>query len=252
MRKILALFIVAILILLFSLIYTFILFIWHWRLPYQDRKVFKWIKSRRLYHFVEPYHAPYVPKHRYWTGLLLFIRIALYLTFALNVSSDPGVNLFAIVLSTACIFFLKGLYGEIYKNNAIDKIEMICYLNLDTFSAMWLYLLDGGNQMANYVSTYISGAITFVLLFGIIIYHVFTESRCKGLRKWKRRGVAHDNNDRANCESSGHSLVKTTCSIVIDPRGVTKRFTLTDSVSSLICCIMIPLYQKSMDQLLNY
>ena len=107
--KHIALFIVAILILLFSLIYTFILFIWQWRLPCQDRKVFKWIKSRRLHHFVEPYHAPYVPNHRYWTGLLLFTRIALYLTFALNVSGDPGVNLFAIIVSTACIFFLKGL-----------------------------------------------------------------------------------------------------------------------------------------------
>jgi hypothetical protein len=224
--KHIVLFIVGILILIFSLPYTFMLFFWQWRLPYQDEAIFKWIKSRRLAHFVEPYHAPYLPEHRYWTGLLLFTRIALYLIFALNTSSDPGVNLLAIVISIAGILSLKGLYGKIYKNSAVDKIEMICYLNVGTFSAARLYLLEGDNQKAIDASTYISGAITVTLLFGIIIYHIFTESCCKGLKKCRKQGIQRipldaSTSDKAETTATvaGQSLLKATCSVVEAPKG---------------------------------
>ena len=180
--------------------------------------MFKWVRSQWLYHFVEPYHAPYVSKHRYWTGLLLFIRIALYLTFALNVLGDPGVNLFAVIVFIACIFFLKGCYGEIYKKSAVDKIEMICYLNLGIFSATQLYLLEGGNQKAIDASACISGIVTLVLLLVVMFYHVHSEFCCKRFMKWKHREVTNDKSDIANSESIGQSLVKATCSIVERPK----------------------------------
>ena len=96
--KHIVLFIAAILILILSIAYTSLLFFWQWLLHHQNKSVFKWVMSQRLCHFIEPYHAPYEFKHRYWTGLLLFARVALYLVFALNVSGDPGVNLLAIIL----------------------------------------------------------------------------------------------------------------------------------------------------------
>ena len=79
--------------------------------------------SQRLCHFIEPYHAPYEFMHRYWTGLLLFARVALYLVFALNVSGDPGVNLLATIVLTGGILFLKGHFGRIYKTNTVHMIE---------------------------------------------------------------------------------------------------------------------------------
>ena len=64
----------------------------------------------------EPYHALYVSKHHYWTGLLHFIRIVFYLVFALNVSGDPGVNLQAITTTVLCLLSLKGQFGQVYKS----------------------------------------------------------------------------------------------------------------------------------------
>ena len=86
--------------------------------------IFKWVISQQLCHFIEPYHAPYVPKHRYWTGLLLFIRFALYLVFALNVSGDPGVNLLAIITSVVGLFMVKGQFGRVYQSAFVDAIEI--------------------------------------------------------------------------------------------------------------------------------
>ena len=67
------LFIVAILILLAGATYTTIVFAWQWILG------LKWVKATKLSLFIHTYHAPYTPKHHYWTGLLLIAWIALYI-----------------------------------------------------------------------------------------------------------------------------------------------------------------------------
>ena len=98
-----ALFVVAVIILIVGIVYTLLLFSWQWLLYYQDKLLFKWVRNHKLCHFFEPYHAPYSIKHRYWTGLLLLARVSLYLVFALNVSGDPSVNLLAIVAMGSCL-----------------------------------------------------------------------------------------------------------------------------------------------------
>ena len=178
--KHIALLILSIFILLLSIAYTFLLFFWQWLLHHQDKIVLKWINYQRLCHFIEPYHAPYIFKHRYWTGLLLFARVALYLVFALNVSGDPGVNLLAIILITGNLIFLKGFIGKIYKNWVVEIVEMICYLNIALFSATILYTREA--ERSHTFTAYISGSITFALFLVVLIYHVFTEML---LKLWK-------------------------------------------------------------------
>ena len=58
--------------------------------------------------FLEPYHAPYTFKHRYWTGLLLLIHAMLYIISAAKVSCDPAVNLLAIGIAMIGLLLLKG------------------------------------------------------------------------------------------------------------------------------------------------
>ena len=73
-RKHIVLWAVAAVILVVGIFYTAILFSWQWLLYYQHKRIFKWIvKSQRLCMFVEPNHAPYAFKHRYWAGLLLLV-----------------------------------------------------------------------------------------------------------------------------------------------------------------------------------
>ena len=129
--------------------------------------IFKWIISWQLCHFIEPYHAPYVPKHRYWTGLLLFIRFALYLVFALNVSGDPGVNLLASVVG---LFIIKGQFGRVYQSVFVDVIEVASYVNLSVLSTIKLKFED--TRIVS-IASHISGAFTVILLAVIISYHMY-------------------------------------------------------------------------------
>ena len=97
------LWIVAAIISLAGLFYTIVLLLWQWLLYYQHKFIFRWIQSQRLRMFVEPYHAPYAFKHRYWTGLLLFVRVIAHVISATDhadVSGDRGVTLLAIGIIT--------------------------------------------------------------------------------------------------------------------------------------------------------
>ena len=78
--------------------------------------------NQKLQVFIETHHAPFTPKYRYWTGLLLIVRASLYLIAAANiyVSNDPQLALYAIISTVSCMFFLRcffqnGAYTENYQ-----------------------------------------------------------------------------------------------------------------------------------------
>ena len=175
--KHLLLFFAAIIVLLTGVVYTLLLLFWQW-LP--QNRFFKWVSTyHKLYLFLEPYHAPYAFKYRYWTGLLLLLRVILYTASALNISSAPGVDLLITGLVMICLTLFKGyvgIHGRIYRKWPVDIIETTCYVNILILSFVSLYTLEAKqNQVA---VAYISGTITLLLLLLIVFYHIFTETCC--------------------------------------------------------------------------
>ena len=171
---------ISILLLLLCVVYITLVFSWQWLLRYRDRAIFNWVKYQKLRHFLEPYHAPYNGKYRYWTGLLLFVRAFLYIIAALNFSLDPRVELMSVILIVGGLILLKGVIAKrVYKNWLIDIMEVGIYFNLVAFPALTWYNLDfGGNQVA---VAYTSVMITFILLLVVIVFHVLRYTR---LYKW--------------------------------------------------------------------
>ena len=156
----------------------------------------KWVNYQPLCHFVRVYHAPYISKYRYWSGLLLFTRIALYLVFALNVSGDPGVNLLAINISVISLLILKAYLGQIYEKSFIDLTEISCYANLGIFSTVKLNFQDGKTVT---IAAHISGTFTVVLLVVIISYHslyLILNSKCSKRCVNVTESQFHGNDDR--------------------------------------------------------
>lgn len=185
--KHIALFILGILILFIGILYTFLLFSWQWLLRGQKHKLLKWIGHPKLHHFIEPYHAPYAFKHRYWTGLLLLARVVLYLIFALNKSGDPRVNLVAISVVSCCLMFLKGLVARVYKHWIVEAFSMTCYLNMALLSVSTFFSLE--NWSIQSVFAFISGSVMILLLLLVISYHMFTKICLKVVRKLIKQSV---------------------------------------------------------------
>ena len=182
--KHIGLFVIAVLILFAGIFYTTILMLWQWFLRLSDKKMFAWIKNQKLCHFIEPYHAPYAFKYRYWTGLLLLVRVILYIIFTTNFKGDPQLPLLAIIFVVgALVFFKRGLAAKIYKNRPVDILETIMYFNLIAFSALTSYYIDEERSKAAIATTSVS--ITFILLMIVIAFHVYKYSCIRTIIKKK-------------------------------------------------------------------
>ena len=169
-----------VLVLISCIIFTALVFSWQWLPQYQDKTIFKWVRYQKLRLFLEPYHAPYTAKYRFWTGLLLFVRVLLFLISLLNFSLDPRIDLMAVIFIVGGLILLKGVTAKrVYRNWPLDVMETAIYFNLVAFSTLTWYNLDfGGNQVA---VAYTSVMIIFTLLLGIIVFHVLRYTR---LYKW--------------------------------------------------------------------
>ena len=168
------LFIAAVLILLVGSVYTALLFSWQWLLYLPRWRIFRWSRNPKIQTFIETYHTPYTPKHRYWTGLLLIVRIILYLVAAANVSNNPTVALTAIIFTVMCIYTLVLLIGSrLYRKWPMNVLEPLFYLNILSLATFTWYSL--ANPASNHkAAAYTSVILAFTVLLLIILYHVYT------------------------------------------------------------------------------
>ena len=168
------LFLVSVLLLLISLVYTVLLFTWQWLLYLPRWRIFNWSTNPKIQTFIETYHKPYTPKHRYWTGLLLIVRIILHLAAAINITNDPKLALTAISVAVCSIFALSNLAGSrLYRKWPVDILETASYFNILMFVLFTWYTLDGQDRDKEAVA-YTSVSITFALLLLVVLYHVYT------------------------------------------------------------------------------
>ena len=168
------LFVAAVLIILVGLVYTALLFSWQCLLHLPRWRIFKWSRNPKIQTFIEMYHMPYTPKHRYWTGLLLIVRFVLYLVAAINVSNDPTVALTAISYTICFVILLKVSIGSLsksYRKWPVDVLET--YLNI-LFLVTFTWYSHGAQVSNQVVATYTSVTITIAFLLLIILYHVYT------------------------------------------------------------------------------
>ena len=168
-----ALVIVALLIILVGVPYTILLLLWQWIVRAPSWKVFKWTRNTKLNAFIAVYHVPYNSKYRYWTGLLLLVRVILYITASVTVSANPEVSLLATNILVGSLFLLKSIINlKVYKKSIMDIVETIVYFNLLALAAFSMYNFKADLKKQAAVA-YTSTIITFLLLVGVIAYHVY-------------------------------------------------------------------------------
>ena len=173
------LFLVAVIVFFFLFLpYTLLLLFGQWLQAISHLKLFSWVNSARLKPIIDSYHTPYKAKHRYWPGLLLVLRSALYALY----QRDPSINLLAILVGAGILQLWAWVSGGIYKNWCLDALEGSFVLNLIVLSVATYHVqLSGGNQL---VVWYTSVSIAFATFIGILAYHIFQQLRHTKL--WKK------------------------------------------------------------------
>ena len=135
-------------------------------------KAFRWVN--RLKPFLDAYQGPYSDKFRFWTGLLLILRIVLFIIDASNYGNDPSMSFFCtigVIIPLAMVLVKTG----VYRHTLANCIELLSLLNLMIlFAVSWLTTTTGylkWHPIREY-ATYISVAVTMLAFIGIILYQL--------------------------------------------------------------------------------
>ena len=170
--KIILFVLVALLIILVGLPYTILLLLWQWIIRAPRWKVFNLTRNTKLNAFIATYHVPYNSKYRYWTGLLLLVRVVLYVTAFVTVSVNPQTFPLIIIILIGGLFLFKGVFGlRVYKNSLVNIVDTVLYFNLLALAGFTLYDFKADSTKQTAVA-YTSTIITFILFIGSIYYHL--------------------------------------------------------------------------------
>ena len=210
------LFVAALLSLTFLFLpFTLLLFLGQWLQMLQAKtewRILSWINKPTFRTFLDAYHAPYTSSHRYWTGLLLWVRCILFIIIASPSAGDSRADLFAVSSAVVGLITFAFATAGIYRNRYFGILEVSFFLNLVLLATATNYIqAAGGNQAA---VTLISLSIAFTTFAGIVIYHIFLQSR--GTRMWlkvssiyKSRFSKQSNNIKEEIESHEASVTTT-------------------------------------------
>ena len=163
------LFMAALVLLIFvSFPFTMVLLCTQCMQRLSNKRILSWVT--KLQPLFDAYTGPYKIKHRYWTGLLLLVRVCLFLVFSLNMIGNRMINLLAVCIVMSCLLAYLSLVGGVYKLWWLNVIETAFILNLLILSLGSFYQINTGSSIKPV--SYTSTGIAFVVFIGILIYHV--------------------------------------------------------------------------------
>ena len=221
--KHIALFLAALLTLLvFLLPYTLLLTVGQWLQANSNRRFFHWINKPRIKPFFDAYQAPYRDQHRYWTGLMLCLRCALFLVFAFNTQADPSINLLAISSAAFGLTLVTRYTGAVYSKLHVDILEASFILNVGILAIATYYLKHAVVPVDQAAVAYTSVGIAFVTFIGVVFYHTYQQiwpklqQRIHHLRDHLHKNCSNSEEER-NATSETPILAAPTTTIVDRP-----------------------------------
>ena len=125
----------------------------------------------KLKPLLDAYQGPYKDKFRYWTGLMLLLRVVLFIVFAGNVLGKPEINLFAVIVSILLLVAFYWNAGGVYKKALWNTTESFYLLNLAVLSAANSLIRSLEAPRSQELVTDVMIGTAFAVFCAIILYH---------------------------------------------------------------------------------
>ena len=167
----------------------------------------QWIKFKP---FVDAYHGPYKDNCRFWTGLLLLVRMSFTLV---SLHLDTFGTLIFITTTTTVLLSLLVTFEGVYQKKYLNILECSSFLNLGLLSA--LVAVFQNDEKSEQVVTIISVSIALSTFTGVLFFHIFLHFhhnfiKCCNKNKESERLLE----DEENVERAILTLmIVTTCSL---------------------------------------
>ena len=140
----LPLFVVTLMLLiLLSIPYTLSLVSIQWLQRVSHYRLLSWV--HKLMPLFDAYTGPYKHNHRYWTGLLLLVRVMILTVFSLNRDNNPSINLLAIaVIALSLQMYVS--FVKVYKSTLHNVLEVAFLINIAFLSVATSFQLFNGRS----------------------------------------------------------------------------------------------------------
>ena len=149
--------------------------------------------------FIDSYQAPFKDRYRFWPGILLFIRLPLYLVFIL--SDSIPVKMFTIIFC-AFVYLCSTIGLSVYKNWSILLVESIFIANIVVLSAVVLAskysnAMSPISEQSGDVMISIGITSAMLLLTVIVIHQRLKKVHCAQSHMQSWRSVSNINSGEA-------------------------------------------------------
>ena len=124
----------------------------------------------------------YQKNHRYWTGLMLVVRIVLLIAFACDFLNDPGQYTLAIcVCAVLGLDHILGVSG-VYKRQWVGILDASYVLIVSAATSYCHGQMSCGGDIQSFIG-YTSLGVAFLTFIGILTYHLHMQVKGTALGK---------------------------------------------------------------------
>ena len=133
-----------------------------------NHRLLAWV--RRFKPVFDPYGWPYKDRYQFWTGLLLVVRVLLFLAFAFNSSGNQALNLLLIAIAASTLFCALVVFRGVYKSLILDILEASFLVNISVLAAATLYVQLINRNLA--IPIHVSIGVSLVTFTMTVLYHI--------------------------------------------------------------------------------
>ena len=120
---------------------------------------------------LDAYTGPFTASGRFWTGLLLLLRILLFVVSAVNTSDNPKIMLSIIVITVICLLCIAWILPSgLYRRRQFNILECIFLLNLGVLSSLLFVYTEERFLSMIITNTFVS--ISLLIFLCITVYHI--------------------------------------------------------------------------------
>lgn len=147
-----------------------------------------WVKLKP---FFDAYNGPYKDKYRFWTGLLLLVRLFMVVFFSFNTAGE-SLTVAIIVIFAGVMLCITTLCHGLYRSRINTILECFFILNL---------IFIASATLVNVFQT-LSIAMSFFVFLGIVTRHVLVQIGLpKKIKRFYRKHIKKENISKEVTES---------------------------------------------------
>ena len=128
--------------------------------------------SMKLKPFLDAHYGPLTDKHRYWFGILLGVRIVVFLISATLPASNFSISAFSVCIAAGALVSYMAIGPPLYRNKHVAVFEVALFINLALLGLTKFYVVStDGNQTA---ATLTLLTVAFVQFLGLVLYRGYS------------------------------------------------------------------------------